>query len=40
MGAIAQGLRLKLRDLAQQDARILRDLEDAFKEAKQPKRLK
>ncbi len=40
MGTIAQGLRLKLRDLAQQDARILRDLEEALKEAKQPKRLK
>ena len=40
MGAIAQGLRLKLRDLAQQDGRILRDLDKAFNEAKQTKRLK
>ena len=40
MGQLTDLLRANLRELAQSDARLLRDLEDAFKEAKQPKRLK
>ena len=40
MGQLTDLLRANLRQLAQSDARLLRDLEDALKEAKQPKRLK
>ena len=40
MGQLSDLLRSNLKQLAQSDARLLRDLEDAFKEAKQLKRLK
>ena len=40
MGQLSDLLRSNLKQLAQSDARLLRDLEDALKEAKQLKRLK
>jgi hypothetical protein len=40
MGQLTDLLRANLRELAQSDARLLRDLEDALKEARQLKRLK
>ena len=40
MGQLTDRLRSNLKQLAQSDARLLRDLEDALKEAKQLKRLK
>ena len=40
MGQLTDRLRSNLKQLAQSDARLLRDLEDALKEAKQPKCLK
>lgn len=40
MGQLTDLLRANLRQLAQSDARLLRDLEDALKEARQLKRLK
>jgi len=40
MGQLTDLLRANLKQLAQSDARLLRDLEDALKEARQLKRLK
>ena len=40
MGQLSDLLRSNLKPLAQSDARLLRDLEDALKEARQLKRLK